>query len=86
MQNVCKNMKFTHLFGKITHTLTKKIMKTNALLSAKIAAIYVFLWCKIFDPKMWLCKFFDKFQVCASDNIIAMCSLPPHLIYSNEDD
>ena len=42
LQNVCKNMKFTHLFGKITHTLTKKIMNTNALLSAKIAAIYVF--------------------------------------------
>ena len=35
-----------------------------ALLLAKIAAICVFLLCKIFGPKIWSCKTFDKFQVC----------------------
>ena len=34
-----------------------------ALLLAKIAAICVFLLCKIFGPKIWSCKTFDKFQV-----------------------
>ena len=30
------------------------------LTPAKVAAIYVFLVCKIFGPKIWSCKFFDK--------------------------
>ena len=37
-----------------------------ALLLAKIAAIFVFLLCKIFGLKIWSCKFFDKSQVCCN--------------------
>ena len=29
----------------------------------KIVAIYALLMCKIFGPKFWSCKFFDKSQV-----------------------
>ena len=78
------DLKFvTHLFGKITHTFTQKLLNIYifisistkkrtklidsdiyaALLLAKIAAICVFLLCKIFGPKIWSCKTFDKFQV-----------------------
>ena len=49
LQNLCKNIKFTHLFGKITHTFTKKTKQKRtklihceiyaALLLAKIATI-----------------------------------------------
>ena len=38
------------------------------LLIAKKVAIYAFLVCKIFGPKMWSCKIIDKFQVCMSSH------------------
>ena len=73
LQNLCQNINFTHLFGKITHTFTHTFNKKRtkliyidiyaALLLAKIGAIFVFLLCKIFGQKIWSCKIFDKFQV-----------------------
>ena len=82
MQNLCSNIKFTHLFGKITPTFTQKLLNIfifisistkkrtklidsdiyAALLLAKIAAICVFLLCKIFGPKIWSCKHLTNFK------------------------
>ena len=36
------------------------------LICEKNVAIYALLQCKIFSLKIWLCKIFDKFHVCAT--------------------
>ena len=42
---------------------------------ATIVTIYAFLVCKIFGPKIWSCKTFDKFHVCQCivKNLAQMC-------------
>ena len=69
-------MKSTHLSGKFTHPFLQSYWNFTfkfkliiyikiyaVLLLAKLVAIYAFLVCKIFGPKVWSCKIFDKFQV-----------------------
>ena len=34
------------------------------LIREKTVANYALLRCKTFSPKIWVCKFFDKFHVC----------------------
>ena len=57
-----------YIFISISTKKRTKLIDSDiyaALLLAKIAAICVFLLCKIFGPKIWSCKTFDKFQVCS---------------------
>ena len=39
----------------------------TVLLLTKKVAIYAFFVCKIYGPKIWSCKMFDKFQVGVQD-------------------
>ena len=49
---------------------------------ATIVTIYAFLVCKIFGPKIWSCKTFDKFHVCQCivKNLAQMCLFNTHVI------
>ena len=68
--NLHRNMKFTHWFGKFTHTfftITIEVLHIDfnfnkkrpklVLSLAKIVAIYALLVCTIFGPKIGSCKF-----------------------------
>ena len=39
-------------------------MHLRCFFLVKVVTIYALLVCKIFGPKMRLCNFFDKYQVC----------------------
>ena len=75
-------MKFTHSFGKITYIVSPKLWKSHIfiLISTKRDKLfllkftlfdhYKFLACKLFGPKLRLCKIFDKFHFCCQvDNM-----------------
>ena len=45
LQNLCENMKFTHSFGKVTHTFTKKTMNIYVLISISTKKDQTKLFC-----------------------------------------
>ena len=89
--NLRRTSRFTHTkcdFAKLLKLdtlkkiLTKKLLKYLIVMHLhclffldKIVAIYALSVCKIFSPKIWLCKFFDKSQVCYYCGKIGIC--PP---------
>ena len=56
----------------ISSFITKQMPKLlifdafTLLICKKNVAIYALLRCKIFSLKIWVCKIFDKFHVCAA--------------------